>query len=156
LPHGVTPGNGFRKLPFVSANLGEEQSLIESDLRGYGRDPLTPGYDVVSNESDIVVPMDHRNIGFWLKALYGNPTGALTISIPASSNAQGPSMRGFRTRARSIKPSPARRARSPSARPSTLAVRCSSPRKACSWLARQPANSGTGRHSNPVRLASRA
>ena len=72
--YGVTPGTGFRKLPFVSANLGEEQSLIESDLLGYGRDPLTPAYDVVSNESDIVVPMDHRNIGFWLKGLYGNPT----------------------------------------------------------------------------------
>src|SRR4051794_14871616 len=61
--YGVTPGSGLRKLPFVSANLGEEQSLIESDLLGYGRDPLTPAYDVVSNESDIVVPMDHRNIG---------------------------------------------------------------------------------------------
>jgi hypothetical protein len=33
--YGVTPGTGFRKLPFVSANLGEEQSLIESDLLGY-------------------------------------------------------------------------------------------------------------------------
>ena len=32
--YGVTPGTGFRKLPFVSANLGEEQSLIESDLLG--------------------------------------------------------------------------------------------------------------------------
>ena len=78
--YGVTPGTGFRKLPFVSANLGEEQSLIESDLLGYGRDPLTPAYDVVSNESDIVVPMDHRNIGFWLKALFGNPTTAASVA----------------------------------------------------------------------------
>lgn len=76
--YGVTPGTGFRKLPFVSANLGEEQSLIESDLLGYGRDPLTPAYDVVSNESDIVVPLDHRNIGFWLKGLFGNPTTVAT------------------------------------------------------------------------------
>jgi hypothetical protein len=82
--YGVTPGTGFRKLPFVSANLGEEQSLIESDLLGYGRDPLTPAYDVVSNESDIVVPMDHRNIGFWLKALFGNPTTAASIAARGS------------------------------------------------------------------------
>jgi hypothetical protein len=78
--YGITPAGGFRRLPFVSANLGEEQSLIESDLLGYGRDPLTPAYDVVSNESDIVVPMDHRNIGFWLKALLGNPTTVATIA----------------------------------------------------------------------------
>jgi hypothetical protein len=82
--YGVTPGTGFRKLPFVSANLGEEQSLIESDLLGYGRDPLTPAYDVVSNESDIVVPMDHRNIGFWLKALFGNPTTAASVAARGS------------------------------------------------------------------------
>lgn len=82
--YGVTPGTGFRKLPFVSANLGEEQSLIESDLLGYGRDPLTPAYDVVSNESDIVVPMDHRNIGFWLKGLFGNPTTVATVAAKGS------------------------------------------------------------------------
>jgi hypothetical protein len=82
--YGVTPGTGFRKLPFVSANLGEEQSLIESDLLGYGRDPLTPAYDVVSNESDIVVPMDHRNIGFWLKGLFGNPTSVAIVAAKGS------------------------------------------------------------------------
>lgn len=82
--YGVTPGTGFRKLPFVSANLGEEQSLIESDLLGYGRDPLTPAYDVVSNESDIVVPMDHRNIGFWLKGLFGNPNSVATVAAKGS------------------------------------------------------------------------
>jgi len=82
--YGVTPGTGFRKLPFVSANLGEEQSLIESDLLGYGRDPLTPAYDVVSSESDIVVPMDHRNIGFWLKGLFGNPTTVATVAARGS------------------------------------------------------------------------
>ena len=82
--YGVTPGTGFRKLPFVSANLGEEQSLIESDLLGYGRDPLTPAYDVVSNESDIVVPMDHRNVGFWLKGLFGNPTTVATVAAKGS------------------------------------------------------------------------
>ena len=90
--YGVTPGTGFRKLPFVSANLGEEQSLIESDLLGYGRDPLTPAYDVVSNESDIVVPMDHRNIGFWLKGLFGNPTTVATVAAKGSITVDGVSL----------------------------------------------------------------
>jgi hypothetical protein len=82
--YGVTPGSGFRKLPFVSANLGEEQSLIESDLLGFGRDPLTPAYDVVANESDIVVPIDHRNIGVWLKVLLGNPVTAGAVAARGS------------------------------------------------------------------------
>lgn len=50
--YGVTPGSVFRKLPFVSAHLSEKHSLIEGDLVGHGRNPLTLTYDVVSNESD--------------------------------------------------------------------------------------------------------
>lgn len=82
--YGVTPGSGFRKLPFVLANLGEEQSLIESDLLGFGRDPLTSTYDMAANESDIVVPMDHRNIGVWLKALLGSPVTAGAVAARGS------------------------------------------------------------------------
>ena len=78
--YGTPPGSGYRKLPIVSAALGEEQGLIESDLLGYGREPLSPAYDVVTNESDIVVPIDHRNVGFWLKALFGNPTTAASVA----------------------------------------------------------------------------
>jgi hypothetical protein len=78
--YGTPPGSGFRKLPFVSAALGEEQGLIESDLLGYGREPLAPAYDVVTNESDVVVPIDHRNIGFWLKALFGDPATAASAA----------------------------------------------------------------------------
>jgi hypothetical protein len=47
---GTTPAGGFRRLRFVSANLGEEQSLIQSDLLGYGRDPLT-----IANRGDFGV-----------------------------------------------------------------------------------------------------
>lgn len=78
--YGTPPAGGYRRLPFVSAALGEEQGLIESDLLGYGREPLAPAYDVVVNESDVVVPIDHRNIGFWLKALFGNPITAASVA----------------------------------------------------------------------------
>lgn len=83
--YGTPPAGGYRRLPFVSAALGEEQGLIESDLLGYGREPLAPAYDVVVNESDVVVPIDHRNIGFWLKALFGNPVTVGSVAAKGST-----------------------------------------------------------------------
>lgn len=72
--YGTAPASGYKKLPFVSSNLGDEQNLIASDLLGYGREPLPPSRDVVNNEGDVVVPVDLRNIGHWLKLLMGSPT----------------------------------------------------------------------------------
>ncbi|KQP82856.1 phage tail tube protein [Methylobacterium sp. Leaf117] len=71
--YGVPPASGYRKLPFVSSNLGEEQQLIASDLLGYGREPLPPSKDVINNDGDVVVPIDLRNFGNWLKLFMGAP-----------------------------------------------------------------------------------
>jgi hypothetical protein len=72
--YGTPPGSGFQKVPFVSSQLGEQQDLIASDLLGYGRDPQQPARDVINNDGDIVVPLDLRNFGYWLKLLFGAPT----------------------------------------------------------------------------------
>lgn len=72
--YGTPPANGFIKFPFVSSQLGSEQGLIASDLLGTGRDPAQPMRDVINVEGDVVVPVDLRNFGHWLKTLLGAPT----------------------------------------------------------------------------------
>jgi hypothetical protein len=72
--YGTPPGGNYIKLPFVSSDLGSEQGLIASDLLGQGRDPSQPIRDVIKVEGNVVVPVDLRNFGHWLKALLGAPT----------------------------------------------------------------------------------
>ncbi|PRX29005.1 hypothetical protein SAMN05216257_10486 [Meinhardsimonia xiamenensis] len=72
--YGVAPVSGYTKMPFVSSSLGAEQPLLESDLLGYGRDPLAPLKDAVTADGDITVPLDAEAFGFWLKAAFGDPT----------------------------------------------------------------------------------
>ena len=69
--YGSNPVGDYWKLPFVSTTLGSEQGLIANDLIGLGRDPSAPIRDVIKVEGDIVVPIDVRHIGIWLKALLG-------------------------------------------------------------------------------------
>ena len=72
--YGTSPSGNYMKFPFVSSELGSEQGLIASDLLGQGRDPYAPIRDVIRVEGNIVVPVDVRNFGHWLKALLGAPT----------------------------------------------------------------------------------
>lgn len=72
--YGVAPVSGFVKFPFVASSLGSEQGLIDSDILGQGRDPAAPSRDVIKVEGDLVVPVDLRCFGYWLKALLGTPT----------------------------------------------------------------------------------
>lgn len=73
--YGTPPAaTHFWRMPFVSSNLGADQPLLSSDLLGYGRDPLAPVKDAITAEGDVVVPVDMRFFGVWLKALFGDPT----------------------------------------------------------------------------------
>lgn len=74
--YGVPPAaiaGAYWRIPFVSFGLGDEQPLLANDLLGFGRDPLAPVLDVVTNEGDLVVPIDAENIGIWLTAAFGAP-----------------------------------------------------------------------------------
>jgi len=71
--YGTPPPDGFTKMPFASTSLGAEQPLLNSELLGYGRDPLAPIKDAVTADGDVVVPVDAEAFGFWLKAAFGDP-----------------------------------------------------------------------------------
>lgn len=72
--YGVAPASGYTKMPFASSGLGKMQPLVESELLGYGRDPLAPTRDAITVDGDVVIPIDTDGIGFWLKAVFGAPT----------------------------------------------------------------------------------
>ncbi|MDZ4094845.1 MAG: phage tail tube protein [Paracoccaceae bacterium] len=72
--YGTPPVSGFRLMPFARATLGAEQPLLESELLGYGRDPLAPIKDAVTADGEVVVPIDVEAFGYWLKAAFGQPT----------------------------------------------------------------------------------
>lgn len=72
--YGTPPGSGYTRMPFASATLGAEQPLLNSELLGYGRDPLAPIKDAVTADGDVVMPIDAEAFGFWLKAAFGAPT----------------------------------------------------------------------------------
>lgn len=72
--YGTAPSGNWAKLGFISSNLGSEQGLIASEVLGYGRDPISPFQDVINHGGDIVIPVDVRNIGFWLTGLLGLAT----------------------------------------------------------------------------------
>ena len=71
--YGTPPAGGYTKMPFASTTLGTEQPLLNSELLGYGRDPLAPIKDAVTADGDVIVPIDAEAFGFWLKAAFGDP-----------------------------------------------------------------------------------
>ncbi len=72
---GTIPAAGpaWFGVPFVSHTLGEERPLIASDLLGQGREMQDPTPDVATNDGDVVVPVDVRNFGHWMKLYFGAP-----------------------------------------------------------------------------------
>ncbi|MDR5654309.1 phage tail tube protein [Ruixingdingia sedimenti] len=78
--YGAPPASGFTRMPFASATLGAEQPLLNSELLGYGRDPLAPIKDALTADGNVVVPIDAEAFGFWLKAAFGQPITTGTVA----------------------------------------------------------------------------
>jgi Phage tail tube protein len=71
--YGQAATGNYIRMPFNRCNLGSEQGLIDDPVLGQGRDPLAPLQDVITDEGDIVVPVDPRYLGLWLTGLFGDP-----------------------------------------------------------------------------------
>ncbi|MFN3855093.1 MAG: phage tail tube protein [Phreatobacter sp.] len=82
--YGTPPASGYTQMPFASTTLGAEQPLLNSELLGYGRDPLAPIKDALTADGDVVVPIDANAFGFWLKGAFGAPTTTGTAPGPYS------------------------------------------------------------------------
>ncbi len=78
--YGTPPGAGFTRMPFITSSLAAEQPLLNSELLGYGRDPLAPILDAITTDGDVEVPIDAMGFGFWLKAAFGAPTSTGTVA----------------------------------------------------------------------------
>jgi len=71
--YGTLPGSGYTKLPFSQSSVGAERPLGYEALLGQGRDAADPFYEAITVAGDVEVPVDLRNLGFWLKGLFGAP-----------------------------------------------------------------------------------
>ena len=76
--YGTLPSGNWQTMPFVSDNYGSSLALVDSPVLGQGREPYQPAQGAIDVTGNIVVPLDVRNIGLWLKHLLGAPvtTGA--------------------------------------------------------------------------------
>lgn len=72
--YGTLSDDKYTQVPFASSTIDSEQGLIVSNVLGLGRDPTTPFQDVINVGGELAVPVDLRNIGIWLKAIFGTPT----------------------------------------------------------------------------------
>jgi hypothetical protein len=74
--YGTAPGGNWRRMPFRTLDLGEEQPLIADPIIGVGnnRDAAAPFQDSVTVQGNAVVPVDLINFGHWLRLLLGAPT----------------------------------------------------------------------------------
>jgi hypothetical protein len=67
--YGQAATGNYIRMPFNRCDLGSEQGLIDDPVLGQGRDPLAPLQDVITDEGDIILPVDPRYLGLWLTAL---------------------------------------------------------------------------------------
>lgn len=83
--YGTAPASGYTRVPFARSTLGAEQVLQDSELLGYGRDPLPPVLDALNADGEVTVPIDGEAWEFWLRGAFGTPTGTTTQTFTSGS-----------------------------------------------------------------------
>jgi Phage tail tube protein len=92
--YGTAPTGNFKRLPFLTCDLGAEQPLLDADVIGLGgtRDAAAPFLDTVTVAGSAVVPVDLINIGHWLRLLLGAPTTTGTTNYTHTFKSGGASL----------------------------------------------------------------
>ncbi|HYZ62726.1 MAG TPA: phage tail tube protein, partial [Acetobacteraceae bacterium] len=92
--YGTAPAGNYKRLPFLTCDLGAEQPLLDADFIGLGgtRDAAAPFLDTVTVSGSAVVPVDLINIGHWLRLLLGAPTTTGTTNYTHTFKSGGASL----------------------------------------------------------------
>jgi hypothetical protein len=73
--YGQTPAPAVSYLmPFNQSKIAVKQNLIDSTVISGRRDQVQPAFGNTDVSGSIVVPVDQVGFGFWLRAMFGNPT----------------------------------------------------------------------------------
>ena len=73
--YGTPPASGYTRMPFASTSLGAAAAAARlGAARLRPRSRCAPVKDAVTADGDVVVPIDAAAFGFWLKAVFGEPT----------------------------------------------------------------------------------
>jgi hypothetical protein len=69
----------YARIPFDRCTLGNEQGSDRRSDAAPGMASLAPLQDAITNEGEIVEPVDPRYHDFWLTGLFGDPTMSLHV-----------------------------------------------------------------------------
>jgi len=75
--YGVTPASSeatMIQLPFNSCELGSEEEMISPQTIRGNRYQAEPAFGNISVQGSVEIPLEARNIGYWLRLLMGDPT----------------------------------------------------------------------------------
>ena len=93
--YGVVPTANYYQIEGADlGDLGDKQGLLDDDLVGAGREPNQQADDVITNGTNMTVPVDTRLLGLWLKLHFGAPQttqgyaaiGAITFAANPAAN----------------------------------------------------------------------
>jgi hypothetical protein len=71
--YGTFPAAGYNQVPFINADPGRDVALNDEPLAGEGPEAQDPDLGPEAVQSSFQVPFDLKNIGLWLKLLFGAP-----------------------------------------------------------------------------------
>ena len=71
--YGAQPTGNWQNLFFRSGTFGASQNMVSDPVLGTGRRVVRPSRGFVDVQNSLVVPLDARAVGFWLKGLLGAP-----------------------------------------------------------------------------------